>query len=83
MIERKQLVTNNLRKPLITGILLGIGSFVVGVAAIVLIVYLARKDSLPNPFSFSLLLYVLPLDALWGPVMIVASVMDYVRGKKK
>jgi len=65
------------------GIFIGIASFIVGVSAIGLLVYLARKHSLPNPFSFSLLLYALPLAAIWGPVMIVASVIDCRNSKKR
>lgn len=73
----------NLRKQLINYILWGVGSLIIGVAAIILIVYLTKRNSLPNPFSFSLLLYVAPLAAVWGPVMIVAAVVDYRRAKKQ
>lgn len=54
-------------------------AIIIGAAAVVLIVYLAKRNSLPNPISFSLVLYAAPLLIPYGLILYFGAIADYLR----
>lgn len=64
------------------GVVHGLIAILLGIGATAGIIALAMNDSLPNPFSFSLVLYVLPLGMLLGPVMVGGYFYETLKVKR-
>ena len=70
---------NDPRKRLVKDLIAVVVAASIGAAAVILIVYLAGRNSLPNPISFSLVLYAAPLLIPVAFIMFFGAIADYLR----